>query len=77
MTDEKKPPEGGVVPAVWRVEVSAEGVHLQRLNADGFAIERYGVMPHALGAVRLAAIAHGLQPPRDLRPHEPIGAGGY
>lgn len=75
--DEKKPPVGGVVDARWMVDVSAGGVLIQRINDEGLAVECYGPVPPGQAALRLAAIVNGFEPPRGLRPVQPLGAAGY
>lgn len=77
MCDENKRPAGTVVPSIWHVDVDVDGVRLTRLNSRGHPMENYARVSHARGAVWLAAIGQGFQPPRDVRPHEPEGPGGY
>lgn len=60
-------------PSTWTVEVNADGVLLTRMH-EGRRCEAYPMVSHAKGAVYLAAISQGFQPPRDLRAcGKPIG----
>lgn len=60
-------------PSSWTVDVSDEGVLLTRMH-EGRRCESYPIVSHAKGAVYLAAISQGFQPPRDLRAcGKPVG----
>lgn len=56
----------GFAPATYVVTVDGNGVRLRRLH-DGQVVEAYPAVPPEVGAVYLAAISQGLQPPRDCR----------
>lgn len=52
--------------AIWSIKVSDAGVQLTRIH-NGKPNESYRAVDHARGAIFLAAISQGFQPPRDLR----------
>ena len=51
----------------WEVVVYDDCVHFKRVD-NGRMQEGYPPVPVSKAAVYAAAIIHGLQPPRDLRP---------
>jgi hypothetical protein len=51
--------------STWRIEISPEGVYLQRLHND-HVIEAYAKVDHGKAAIYLTAILNGFQPPRAL-----------
>ena len=55
-----------MTPSVWNIEVDERGVRITRLH-EGHVCESYGLVPHWKAAIYVAAIAQGIQPPRDLQ----------
>lgn len=53
-------------PSTWMVNVCDRGVKLMRIH-DGQMVEDYPIVSHAKGAIYLAAIGQGFEPPRCLR----------